>query len=63
MRKRRYHDRAQLVLELERRGPQGPVTRNPNGLVEALADILLAALGADEVLSKTGGADEHQDHA
>jgi len=63
MQRSRYHDRAQFVLELERQSPRAPVTRNPNGLVEALADLLLAAVGADESLLKTGGVDEHQDHA
>jgi len=63
MRRSRYHDRSQLVLELERQSPRAPVTRNPNGLVEALADLLLAALRADELLTKTGGVNEHQDHA
>ena len=38
----RYHNRAQLVLELERQIPQSPVKRNTKGLIEALADLLLA---------------------
>jgi len=63
MRKSRYHDRTQLMLELEQQVPQTLVAHNPNGLVEALADLLLAALGAAELPTKTGGGDEHQDHA
>jgi hypothetical protein len=62
MRRGRYHDRAQLVLELGRQSPQAPMARNPNGLVEALADLLLEALGVDGT-TKTGGEDEHPDHA
>lgn len=60
MRRSRRHDRAQLVLELERRNPQTAVERNPTGLVEALADLLLEALVAE---TKLGGVDESQDHA
>jgi len=35
---------------------------SPKGLVEALADLLLEALGV-ESLSTKGGADDRQDHA
>jgi hypothetical protein len=59
VRRNRRHDRAQLVLELERQNPQTAVERNPKGLVEALADLLLEALVVD---TKLGGADEPQDH-
>jgi len=56
-----YHP--QLVLELGRsRPPDLPETVNANGVIEALADLLLAALGV-EVPAVMGGADEHQDHA
>jgi hypothetical protein len=34
---------------------------NPKGLVEALADLLLEALGVQGLT--TGGDDEHEDHA
>lgn len=62
MRRRRYQNRAQLVLELERQTPQQPPwATSPKGLIEALADLLLEAMGAEKVM-KTGGADEHQDH-
>jgi hypothetical protein len=56
----RHHDRAQLVLELERQNRQTAVERNPKGLIEALADLLLEALVAE---TKLGGVDEPQDHA
>jgi hypothetical protein len=40
--------------------PPTVVERNPKGLVEALADLLLEALVAE---MKLGGVDEPQDHA
>ena len=48
MRRNRRHDRAQLVLELERQHPQTAKERPPKGLVEALADLLLEALVAEK---------------
>lgn len=60
MQRNRHHDRAQLVLELERQNRQTAVERNPKGLIEALADLLLEALVAE---TKLGGVDEPQDHA
>lgn len=60
MRRSRYRNRAQLVLELERQIPQTPVTRNTKGLVEVLADLLLEALAAEV---DKGGGDEREDHA
>jgi uncharacterized heparinase superfamily protein len=60
VRRNRHHNRAQLVLELERQIPTTLVERNPNGVVEALADLLLEALVAE---TKLGGVDEPQDHA
>ena len=62
MRSRQYHNRAQLVLELEPQPPRVPVARNAKGLVEALADLLLEALEA-EGATTAGGVDELQDHA
>lgn len=62
VRKSRCQDRAQLVLELESQNPQAPVGNNTKGLVEALAELLLEALRS-EGTTKTGGVDEHQDHA
>jgi hypothetical protein len=60
VRRNRSHGRAQLVLELEGQHPQTAMERNPKGLVEALADLLLEALVAETNL---GGVDEPQDHA
>ena len=57
----RSHNRAQFALELERSPRTLPViTGNPEGLLSALADLLLAALGVG-ALTK-GDGDEHQDH-
>jgi hypothetical protein len=41
---------------------RSPVEACMEGLVEALADLLLEALGAVGS-AKKGGVDEHQDHA
>lgn len=60
MRRSRYRNRAQLVLELERQIPHPPVSQNTKGLVEALADLLLEALAAE---ANQGGGDEREDHA
>lgn len=62
MRSRRHQNRDQLVLQLERQNPQIPSVKNVKGLVEALADLLLEALEANKI-TKTGGVDEHEDHA
>jgi hypothetical protein len=63
VRKSRYQNRAQLVLALEPQNPQTPLVQtSTKGLVEALAHLLLEALGAAESMTK-GGVDEHQDHA
>lgn len=61
MRSRRHQNRDQLVLELERQNHQVPV-KNVKGLVEALADLLLEALEVNKT-TKTGGVNEHEDHA
>jgi hypothetical protein len=60
VRRNRYHNRAQLVLELGRQIPQTSVEQNAKGVVEALADLLLEALVVE---TKLGGVDEPQDHA
>jgi hypothetical protein len=60
VRKSRHHNRAQLVLELERQIPYPPVSQSTKGLVEALADLLLEALAAE---ADQGGGDEREDHA
>jgi hypothetical protein len=65
MRKSKYQSRMQFVLELERQNPQPPVVKDMKGLVEALADLLLGALGQQPAvkLTEKGGVDEPQDHA
>jgi hypothetical protein len=54
--------RAQLVLDLENHNRQAPAERSAEGLIEALADLLLEALRAEQSAMK-GGEDERQDHA
>ncbi len=61
MRRSRCQGRGQLLLVLEQQSPRTPLGSNPSGVVEALADLLLEAIGAARPL-KTGGADEQQDH-
>jgi hypothetical protein len=61
VRRNPHHNPAQLVLYPDRQRVNSPLPPNPKGLVEALADLLLAALGV-QGLTK-GGDDEHQDHA
>ena len=55
----------QLMLALEHQSPPCPVAQNPADLVQALADLLLEALGAHATLMLTGqeASDESQDHA
>jgi hypothetical protein len=66
VRKKRNRDRSQLALDLEPRDPRPfPVIPNVNGLIEALADLLLQAMGgrtAADSVARQGGADEPQDH-
>lgn len=63
MRRSQYRSREQLVLELERRDRPVPVEPSAQGVIEALADLLLAAVGMEDTIS-TGreGVDERQDH-
>ena len=66
MRSRRYQGQAQLVLELQPHDQRVlVVTASTKGLVEALADLLLAALGMDvgTTAATGGGVDERQNHA
>jgi hypothetical protein len=60
VRRSRYHNPAQLVLYPDRQRVNSPLPPNPKGLVEALADLLLEALGVHGLT--TGGDDEHEDH-
>jgi hypothetical protein len=65
VRKRRNLDRRQLALALEPRDPTPlPAIPNAKGLVEALADLLLEALGAQtaQTAARQGGGHEPQDH-
>jgi hypothetical protein len=59
MRNRPSASRRQLFLDLELPRPREPLVKNPTGLVEALADLLLEAAEAE----RTGGANELEDHA
>lgn len=58
----RHRNRAQLVLALEKQNPEPLAEHDIEGLVEALADLLLQALEAAAV-PETGGVDEHQNYA
>lgn len=67
MHKRRNRDRSQLALDLEPRDPTPfPACANVKGQVEALADLLLEAMGertmAPEAAARQGGGHEPQDH-
>ena len=54
--------RRQLMLALEEE--IRPVTLTPEGLLEALADLLLEAIGQQkEQASAKGGVDESEDHS
>ena len=58
----RSHNRAQFALELERPKQRPPViTGTPEGLLGALADLLLGALGVEATMTKEDG-DERQNH-
>ena len=61
-RKSRYREPMQLGLDLGRRIPQNPLGANPKGLIQALADLLLEAVGV-ETNQMPGGDHEYQDHA
>jgi hypothetical protein len=56
--------RRQLVLELTHEGSLRLAAQRSPELVQALADLLLEALGgADEEIQPIGGRDESEDHA
>jgi hypothetical protein len=56
--------RKQLVLDLEYAGKAPPAQPAPEGLVQALADLLLEALGEQprDSVKTDGGRDELEDH-
>jgi len=60
----RSRARRQLVLYLEPEQRCRPIEHPPDGLVQALADLLLEALGEEvkEQASTKGVADESEDH-
>jgi hypothetical protein len=67
VRNRRTRDRSQLALDLEPRNPTPfPASLNVKGLIEALADLLLEAMGerttAPDAVARQGGGHEPQDH-
>jgi hypothetical protein len=62
--KRRKEDRRQLALDLEPRRPTPlPATPHAKGLIEALADLLLEALGERTMAAAgiEGGGHEPED--
>jgi hypothetical protein len=56
--------RKQLVLDLELAGKAPPAQSAPEGLVQALADLLLEALGErpSDSTKMDGGRDEFEDN-
>lgn len=62
MRRGRSQIQNQLCLEVHVVNPSSPIGTCLEGLVEALADLLLEAMGAVGSPNK-GGVDEHQNHA
>ena len=60
MQRRRIRDWAQQVLDLDPQPYVPPVTRDTPGLIEAVAALLLAAVGAPQVERpiESGGGDE-----
>lgn len=60
--RRRFHN--QLVLDLDRGGRRLPWAVAPDGLLQALADLLLEALDKQnkETLAEPEACDASQDH-
>ncbi len=60
----RHRMRGQLILELEPARIRTLEKAEAPGLIEALADLLLEALGAKKAASTNKeGVDEHENHA
>lgn len=58
----RFHNWAQFALELEQQKQRPPViTCTPEGLLGALAELLLGALGVEATMTKEDG-DDRQNH-
>jgi hypothetical protein len=64
MTRRTSDSRRQLVLSLERESGHPPLRHGSEALLQALADLLLAACGKtrEEQESPQGGANEREDH-
>ena len=60
----RRRSRHQLVLDLDRGGRRLPTTVAPDGLLQALADLLLEALDKQNraILAEPEACDASQDH-
>ena len=58
------HSFIQLVLDLRRGGRPLPLSQAPDGLLQALADLLLEASGSQNkaVPTRREGCDASQDH-
>jgi hypothetical protein len=65
MKRPRHQSPRQLVLSLEREVRAPPILQGSEPLLQALADLLLGALGYDveEMASESGGDNEPEDHA
>jgi hypothetical protein len=63
--RRRIQDWAQQILDLKAQPAEPLVNRDTAGLIEAVAALLLAAVGVAQTVQsiEIGGADEQQDHA
>ena len=60
----RRHVRNQLALDLDRGGRHGPPAPAPEGLLQALADLLLEALAKQDkaMLARREACDASEDH-
>jgi hypothetical protein len=54
--------RRQLVLDFDSTGRLRPVERMPEGLIEALAELLIEALGDQNPARTKGNRDEPKDY-
>jgi hypothetical protein len=65
MKRQRDRLQRQLMLSLQREVHTPPILQGSEMLLQALADLLLGAIGHDieEVANDTGGGNESEDHA